>query len=146
MVTGTAGGRCDHLPRRGVTDARLRPKRLRVGRLPATLVTRSDIAYALGAWMTTLVVDFEALDQLRTAIERSIEHAEQHLATLDRQIRQLANIWSGAAAEGFRRTIADWMSGRQDLQRQLDYLRTIVTTAHHNHASAVATNVAMWRV
>jgi WXG100 family type VII secretion target len=96
--------------------------------------------------MAILVVDFEALDQLRTAIECSIEDAEQHLTTLDRQVRQLANMWSGAAAEGFQRTITDWTNGQQDLQHQLDYLRAIVTTAHHNHATAVATNVAMWRV
>jgi WXG100 family type VII secretion target len=96
--------------------------------------------------MSTLVVDFAALDRLRTAIEQSIQDAEQHLTTLDSQVRQVAQNWLGAAAEGFQRTIADWTSGRQDLQRQLEYLRTLVAAAYDNHASAVATNIAMWRV
>ena len=96
--------------------------------------------------MSTLVVDFAALDRLRTAIEQSIHDAEQNLTTLDSQVRQLAQSWSGTAADGFQRTIADWTRGRQDLQRQLEYLRRLVATAHDNHASAVAANVAMWRV
>lgn len=65
---------------------------------------------------------------------------------LDRQVRQLAESWSGVAADGFQRTIESWTQGGQDLRRQLEYLRAMVATAHHNHARAVATNVAMWRV
>jgi WXG100 family type VII secretion target len=100
----------------------------------------------MGENMSTLVVDFAALDRMRTAIEQSIEDTEQILESLTAQVRSLADLWSGAASEGFQRTVADWMAGRQDLQRQLAFLHDMVATAHSNHANAVATNVAMWRI
>jgi WXG100 family type VII secretion target len=95
--------------------------------------------------MTTLVVDFAALDQLRAAIDASLTTAEADLDTLTDQVRHVASLWSGAASEGFHHTVTDWLTARQDLQHQLEFLRTIVATAHHNHATAVATNTAMWR-
>jgi WXG100 family type VII secretion target len=96
--------------------------------------------------MATLVVDFAALDRLRTAITSSIEDASQHLQTLTDQVKRLSTEWSGAASAGFQSTVSDWLAAQQDLQEQLAYLRTVVTTAHDNHASAVATNVNMWQV
>lgn len=96
--------------------------------------------------MATLVVDFAALDRLRTAISSSIDDAEQHLQTLTDQVKRLSTAWSGAASDGFQRMVSDWLAARADLQRQLSYLRTVVVTAHDNHASAVVTNVDMWQV
>jgi WXG100 family type VII secretion target len=96
--------------------------------------------------MATLVVEFAALDRLRTAIESSIEDASQHLQTLTEQVARLSTEWSGAASDGFQRMVSDWLAARADLQQQLSYLRTVVVTAHDNHASAVATNVNMWQV
>jgi WXG100 family type VII secretion target len=100
----------------------------------------------MGETMTTLVVDFGALDQLRNAIERSLEDAEQQLQTLTDQVRHLTTLWEGAASDGFQRTVTNWLAAREDLQRQLEFLRTVVVTAHQNHAAAVSTNTAMWRV
>lgn len=94
--------------------------------------------------MATIVVDFDALDQLRGAVERSIADAEEQLAVLADLIRSLARQWRGAAADGFQRTIADWLAAEADLRAQLEYLRTLVMTARDNHAAALATNVAMW--
>jgi len=96
--------------------------------------------------MATLVVDFAALDRLRTAITTSIDEASQHLQTLTDQVKWLSTEWSGAASDGFQRLVSNWLAAQADLQEQLAYLRTVVTTAHDNHASAVATNVNMWRV
>jgi WXG100 family type VII secretion target len=95
--------------------------------------------------MAALVVDLAGLDRLQTAIERSIEDCAQSLATLEGQVRQLQMSWSGAATDGFQRTIADWLAGGRDLQSRLNGLRTLVATSHSNHAAAVATNVAIWR-
>jgi WXG100 family type VII secretion target len=96
--------------------------------------------------MATLVVDFAALDRLCTAITTSIDDASQHLQTLTDQVKWLSTEWSGAASAGFQSMVSDWLTARADLQEQLSYLRTVVTTAHDNHASAVATNVNMWQV
>jgi WXG100 family type VII secretion target len=96
--------------------------------------------------MATLVVDFAALDRLRTAIAASIEDTSQHLQTLTDQVRWLSTEWSGAASDGFQKMVSDWLAAQADLRQQLSYLRTVVMTAHDNHASAVATNINMWRV
>jgi WXG100 family type VII secretion target len=96
--------------------------------------------------MATLVVDFAALDRLRTAISSSIEDASQHLETLTDQVKWLSTEWSGGASDGFQRMVSDWLAARADLQEQLAFLRTVVETAHENHTSAVATNVNMWQV
>jgi WXG100 family type VII secretion target len=95
--------------------------------------------------VATIVVDFDALDQLRGAIDRSIADAEEQLAELADQIRLLRRQWRGAAADGFERAIADWLAAAADLRGQLEYLHTLVVTARDNHAAALATNVAMWR-
>jgi hypothetical protein len=42
--------------------------------------------------------------------------------------------------------VSDWLAAATDLQEQLAFLRTVVETAHENHASAVATNINMWQV
>ncbi|HYS41790.1 MAG TPA: WXG100 family type VII secretion target [Pseudonocardiaceae bacterium] len=96
--------------------------------------------------MATLVVDFAALDRLHTAISSSIEDASQHLQTLAEQVRRLSTEWSGAASDGFQSMVSDWLAAATDLQEQLAFLRTVVETAHENHASAVATNINMWQV
>ncbi|HEX3588669.1 MAG TPA: WXG100 family type VII secretion target [Pseudonocardiaceae bacterium] len=96
--------------------------------------------------MATIVVDFDALDRLRGAIERSIADAEEQLAALADRVRLLTRQWQGAAAEGAQRIIADWLAAQADLRGQLEYLHTLVVTARDNHAAALATNVATWRI
>jgi WXG100 family type VII secretion target len=96
--------------------------------------------------MSTLTVDFAALDELSATIERTIDKTEAVLATLTGNVAHLAKLWEGPAAEGFQRTVADWMAGQRDLRRRLEDIRNLVVTAHDNHAHAVHTNVAMWRV
>ncbi|GDY33986.1 WXG100 family type VII secretion target [Gandjariella thermophila] len=93
-----------------------------------------------------LAVDFAVLNDARADIARSIEHAEDVLAALSKQVARLAEMWTGAASEGFQRTLAEWMAGQQDLQRQLQELHDLVVTAHSNHAQAVRGNVAIWQV
>jgi WXG100 family type VII secretion target len=96
--------------------------------------------------MSTLIVDFAALDELSATIERMINKTEAVLATLTGNVSRLAEMWEGSAAEGFQRTFADWMAGQRDLRRRLEDIWNLVVTAHDNHAQAVHINVAMWRV
>lgn len=96
--------------------------------------------------MRVLAVDFTALDDLSTAIERSIAQAEETLSTLNAQLASLAETWTGAAAEGFQSTFAAWSASERDLRQQLQALHNLVATAHDNHAEAVRRNIAMWRV
>lgn len=92
-----------------------------------------------------LHVDFSSLEALAGSIRRATEGVEQALNDLEGQVRALGEVWSGAASEGFQRTQADWMASARDLRAQLNYLHELVTTAHGNHARAVATNSAIWR-
>jgi WXG100 family type VII secretion target len=93
-----------------------------------------------------LAVDFAALNDLSTAIQRSIEQAEEILTTLAKQLAGVAEMWTGAASEGFRESYAAWSGSEQDLQRQLQALHDLVVTAHNNHAQAARRNVAIWRI
>jgi WXG100 family type VII secretion target len=93
-----------------------------------------------------LVVDFTSLDDLSTSIENTIAQTEDILTTLNSQITEVAQVWSGAASAGFQRTFASWMQAQQDLRQRLSELRNLVVTAHDNHAAALATNVSIWQV
>ena len=75
-----------------------------------------------------------------------IDEAEGLLSDLTRRIQALTKQWEGAASDGFHRTQADWFAAAEDLRIRLEGIRDLVVTAHDNHASAVRTNTAMWRV
>jgi WXG100 family type VII secretion target len=93
-----------------------------------------------------LIVDFAGLRTLVAGIDKSIEEIEGLLDDLGRTINTLTELWAGSAAEGFRRTQADWFAAADDLRARLAGLRDMVVTAHDNHASAVRTNTKMWRM
>lgn len=93
-----------------------------------------------------LRVDFSSLEGLAGSIRRATADVERALDDLEGQVRALGEVWVGAASDGFQRTQADWMAGARDLRSRLNYLHDLVTTAHGNHARAVSTNSAIWRV
>ena len=96
--------------------------------------------------MPDLHVDFRALERLMSTIENSMDKAGTALADVDDQVRQVAEVWEGAAASGFQRTITDWKTAHADLGARLASLHNLVATAYSNHAGAVRTNTGMWRV
>jgi WXG100 family type VII secretion target len=96
--------------------------------------------------VSVLRVDFAVLAGLSGSIERSIRETEESLATLSTHVTRVAEIWTGAASEGFQRAVDDWMAGQRDLRVRLQDLHDLVVAAHDNHAQAVRANVAMWRM
>ena len=96
--------------------------------------------------MDGLIVDFAELRALAVGIDKRIVDIEGVLGGLGEQIAVLTDLWDGAAAEGFRRTQADWFAAAGDLRVRLVGLRDMVVTAHDNHAGAVRVNTKMWRV
>jgi WXG100 family type VII secretion target len=93
-----------------------------------------------------LVVDFSELRSLAVGIDKQVEDIEGLLDNLGKQVAALTELWDGAAADGFRRTQADWFTAADDLRVRLAGLRDMVVTAHDNHAGAVRANTRMWRV
>jgi WXG100 family type VII secretion target len=93
-----------------------------------------------------LVVDFAELRGLAGGIDKRIDAIGRLLDDLDAKVTALTELWDGAASEGFRRTQAEWMAAAQDLRVRLAGIRDLVITAHDNHATAVRTNTAMWRI
>jgi WXG100 family type VII secretion target len=93
-----------------------------------------------------LLVDFTSLATMRATIERTIDDIDEVLTDLTGQLDQVITVWTGAAADGFQRSVADWLAGQRDLRRQLDQLHRLVLVAHGNHSQAVHANVALWRV
>jgi WXG100 family type VII secretion target len=83
---------------------------------------------------------------MASSVSRRIDDVEAALGELDAQISQLAGLWTGAASEGFQRTIGQWRSAAGDLRERLVFAQRFVTTAHDNHAGAVRANTIMWRV
>jgi WXG100 family type VII secretion target len=96
--------------------------------------------------MNELVVDFAGLRSLAGGINKIIDETQVLLSDLGQRIHNLTELWEGAASDGFRRTQGDWFAAAEDLRTRLEGLRDLVVTAHDNHAAAVRTNTAMWRV
>lgn len=96
--------------------------------------------------MSELRVDFGVLSDLASSVLRRIDDVEELLSEVDGQVNTLAELWQGAAGEGFQRTIARWRATVEDLRDRLAFAHECVTTAHTNHAGAVIANTAMWRV
>jgi WXG100 family type VII secretion target len=93
-----------------------------------------------------LRVNFGSLADLESSIERQVDGLESLLADLDQQVSGVAQVWEGAASDGFQRAMSQWRSAAGDLRERLAFARRFVTTAHDNHAGAVRGNTAMWRV
>ncbi|HJP73964.1 MAG TPA: WXG100 family type VII secretion target [Pseudonocardiaceae bacterium] len=96
--------------------------------------------------MPELRVDFQALANLISAIENAIDAIESSLSEQEAQVQWISQVWEGAAAYGFQRTITAWRNAATDLRQQLTFLHELVSNAANNHADAVATNTHMWRV
>jgi WXG100 family type VII secretion target len=93
-----------------------------------------------------LSVDFSVLESAAESIAQSIEDIERTLDELGGFISEITAVWSGGASDGFQNAVAEWNKAALDVRDELAYLHRLVTTAHHNHASAVRTNTAMWQV
>ncbi|GDY34015.1 WXG100 family type VII secretion target [Gandjariella thermophila] len=96
--------------------------------------------------MEQLVVDFAALEEATDSLTNHIDATEEKLNRVEQIVIDLESSWEGAAHEGFRATVAEWSSAARDLHTQLRRIRDFVVTAHGNHASAVHTNIGIWRV
>jgi WXG100 family type VII secretion target len=93
-----------------------------------------------------LVVDFASLQPLASGIDNRIEQISELLDDLQSKIDTLTAQWIGASSDAFRHAHANWLAAAEDLRTRLTGIRDLVRTAHNNHASAVHTNVGMWRV
>jgi 6 kDa early secretory antigenic target len=89
-------------------------------------------------------VGFGELSDGADTLGRTAKAIEQHLDTLASQVNALNEVWTGAASEGFQRTVMQWQQAAGDLRESLTRLERIVRTAHTNYCSAVTTNTRMW--
>ncbi|GDY34093.1 hypothetical protein GTS_57260 [Gandjariella thermophila] len=96
--------------------------------------------------MDRLVVDFAALQDATDSLTSHIDATEAMLNRVEQIVRKLESSWEGSAHDGFHTTVAEWCSTARDLHTQLRRIRDFVVTAHRNHASAVHTNIGIWRV
>lgn len=83
---------------------------------------------------------------LMSAIQSAIDAIDACLNDLDAQVKWVAQVWEGAASDGFQRKITDWKTASADLRGQLSFLHDMVANAARNHADAVTTNLHMWQV
>ena len=96
--------------------------------------------------MGQLVVDFKVLEDVESAIRTLVSEIDDIRATLHDKILPITRQWTGEAAEGFRRDYEKWQQAAADVNRDLAELHKMIVNAHNNHASAVRTNVRIWRV
>ncbi len=99
-----------------------------------------------GALVDGLVVDFVTLRSVAGGIDRAVSDIERSLDDLHRHLAALTATWTGDAADAYGRAQAEWFAAAEDLRMRLAGLRDLVLTAHDNHAGAVRTNTAIWRV
>jgi WXG100 family type VII secretion target len=99
-----------------------------------------------GGRVDRLTVDFAVLGELVDRLAAHIDATDGVLADVDQIITDLAASWTGQAQEAFRTTADEWRADVRDLRDELHRIREFVVTAHGNHATAVETNVRIWRV
>jgi len=58
---------------------------------------------------------------------------------------ELKSSWTGKGHDAFHDAITEWFSSAHDLRDQMHWIRDVVLKAHDNHATAVHTNVRIWR-
>lgn len=99
-----------------------------------------------GGRVDRLTVDFAVLGELVERLAAHIDATDSVLGDVDQIVTDLASNWTGEAQEAFRAAVDQWRSDTRDLRDELHRIRDFVVTAHGNHASAVETNVRIWRV
>lgn len=92
-----------------------------------------------------MTVDFTALGELVDSLAAHINAIEDELGEMEQIVQDLESSWEGDAQKAFHEAVAEWSSAARDLRDQLGWIRGLVVTAHDNHATAVRTNVAIWR-
>lgn len=91
-------------------------------------------------------VDFRALEEGETSLRHAVDEVDSHLTELERCVERLLATWTGEAAEAYRAAQHEWDAAVAGMREQVREMHTLIVTAHGNHAGAVRTNTAMWRV
>jgi WXG100 family type VII secretion target len=93
-----------------------------------------------------LTVDFAVLGGLVDTLAAHIDATDRTLGDVDQIVRDLESSWTGDARQAFHTAVAEWTTAVGDLRDELHQIRDFVVTAHGNHATAVDTNIRIWRV
>jgi WXG100 family type VII secretion target len=93
-----------------------------------------------------LRVDFVRLREAIVAMKETLDALEALHTEMTERLQPLVETWTGEAAEKYQRAQEDWNAAAADMRKMLDELRSLATTAHDNHADALRTNTAIWRV
>lgn len=93
-----------------------------------------------------LTVDFAVLGGLADSLAAHLDATETVLGDVDQMVMDLEKSWEGDAQAAFHDRATEWAEAAQDLREELHRIREFVLTMHGNHATAVDTNVGIWRV
>jgi WXG100 family type VII secretion target len=96
--------------------------------------------------MGRIVADFAGLVEAEQAIQRTGDQLEEELSGLRARIAPLGeSLWTGAAAEAYKRVQDEWDSSAEEIRAVLTELHRIVRTARGNYSAALRANLSMWR-
>ncbi|MCO5994758.1 WXG100 family type VII secretion target [Actinoallomurus rhizosphaericola] len=89
-------------------------------------------------------VELAALSKGEAAFEQVLKAVRRLLHDLDRDLsRQLAE-WDGDAKAAYQRAHEEWRAAADDMADQLDGLKKVIRTAHHNYGRSLQANMTMW--
>jgi 6 kDa early secretory antigenic target len=74
----------------------------------------------------TLLVNFGALMQAASDIDKAIKTLQSQLSQLDSDARPLVSTWSGSAMQAYSERQARWTSASEDLQHILQSIKAAV--------------------
>ncbi|GAB3869887.1 WXG100 family type VII secretion target [Kibdelosporangium lantanae] len=96
--------------------------------------------------MGRIVADFAGLVAAEEAIQRTGAQMEEELAGLRARIAPLCeSLWTGEAAEAYKRVQDEWDTSAEEIREVLAGLHRIVRTARGNYSAALRANLSMWR-
>jgi WXG100 family type VII secretion target len=94
--------------------------------------------------MTTIMADFEALDELVSTLKTAEAHVEQLLDALESEGNTLRDEWSGAAARAYESARVQWNAEMDEVRRQLKDAASFAHRSRAALADAEHTVTAIW--
>lgn len=94
--------------------------------------------------MSQFQVDSDALLGATSALSGTVGHMQSLMATLNGQLQNLAQSWTGSAAIAFHDVVNEWQATQRMVEMNLDEISVALSTARDHYAEVEATNLAIF--
>jgi early secretory antigenic target protein ESAT-6 len=94
--------------------------------------------------MSQFQVDSDALLGATSALTGTVSQMQSLMGSLNGQLHNLAQSWTGGAALAFHDLVTEWQATQRMVESNLDEISVALASAHDHYAEVEAANLALF--